>query len=36
MHIIPRIDGDGLKHWPQGKYEEGEMEDFAKQISSLI
>ena len=36
IHIIPRIDGDGLKHWPQGKYGRGEMEKFAKQISSLV
>jgi len=36
MHIIPRIEGDGLKHWPQGKYEEGEMEKFAEKISSLV
>jgi len=37
LHIIPRKEDDGLKHWPQCyKYEEGEMEKFAKDVSSLL
>lgn len=32
FHIIPRFKGDGLKFWPQGKYEEGQMQDFADKI----
>lgn len=26
FHVIPRFVNDGLKHWPGGKYENGEME----------
>ena len=26
IHIVPRFEGDGLQHWPQGKYEEGEAD----------
>ncbi len=26
FHIIPRFKGDGFKHWPQGKYQDGEAE----------
>ena len=36
LHIIPRFEGDGLKHWPQGSYEEGEMDKLAKDVSSLL
>ena len=36
LHIIPRHKEDGLKFWPQGKYEEGEMEKLANEISSLL
>ncbi len=32
FHIIPRFENDGLKFWPQGKYEEGEMEEFKNKI----
>ncbi len=32
FHIIPRFKGDGLKLWPQGKYEEGEMQNVAENI----
>ncbi|MCX6707176.1 MAG: HIT family protein [Candidatus Woesearchaeota archaeon] len=37
LHIIPRFDDDGLKHWPAKKYTEGEAEKvkdvIIKQIS---
>lgn len=32
FHIMPRFAGDGLKLWPQGKYEEGEMDSFKQKI----
>ena len=34
FHIIPRFKGDGLKHWPQGKYGEGEMQKYAELIKT--
>jgi histidine triad (HIT) family protein len=36
MHIIPRFSGDGLKHWPQGKYEEGQIEAVRRKIEANI
>ena len=36
FHIIPRFEGDGLKPWPQGEYEEGEMDKIARDINSVI
>ena len=36
LHIIPRQKDDGLKFWPQQKYEEGEIEKIAKDISALL
>lgn len=32
FHIIPRYYGDGLRLWPQGTYEEGEMKIFKERI----
>ncbi|MCK4386623.1 MAG: HIT family protein [Candidatus Pacebacteria bacterium] len=32
IHIIPRFANDGLRHWPGGKYTEGEAEIIAKKI----
>jgi len=32
FHLIPRFKGDGFKFWPQGKYEEREMEEIAGKI----
>ncbi|MBI4210070.1 MAG: HIT domain-containing protein, partial [Candidatus Diapherotrites archaeon] len=32
FHVIPRHAGDGLRHWPQGKYAEGEMKEYAEKI----
>ena len=31
-HIMPRFAGDGLRLFPQGKYEEGEMKYFQEKI----
>lgn len=36
LHIIPRQKDDGLKFWPQGKYEGNEIDDIAKKIRSLL
>ncbi len=36
FHIIPRHENDGLNHWPQGKYEEGEIDKVAKDMKSLL
>lgn len=36
FHIIPRKESDGLAHWPQGKYEEGEMDKYLKEILEKI
>ena len=33
VHVIPRFKDDGLKHWPQTKYSEGEMEKLQRLIA---
>jgi histidine triad (HIT) family protein len=34
VHVIPRLEDDGLKLWPQGEYRGGEMSDVAGKIRS--
>jgi histidine triad (HIT) family protein len=36
FHIIPRLKTDGLKLWPQNKYEDGEMEKVCENIKSKL
>jgi len=36
FHIIPRSKDDGLKQWPERKYQEGEMEDVAQEIKEAL
>lgn len=37
IHIMPRLKNDGIKLWPQRKYESREeMEETAKKIKSLL
>ena len=36
IHIIPRFKDDGLKHWPQSKYKEGEAEEVKKKIKENL
>lgn len=36
FHVIPRHAGDGLKMWPQGKYEEGEIKAYSEKITKEI
>lgn len=35
-HVIPRFDNDGLKLWPQQKYQEGQMQNIASRIRTLL
>jgi len=36
FHIIPRYKDDGLKHWPGGKYKEGEAEKIREEIVKAL
>ena len=36
FHIIPRYSKDGLKLWPQGKYDSNEMEEYKNKILKEI
>ncbi len=36
VHVIPRFHSDGLKHWPQGKYAEGEAAAVADKIRGRL
>lgn len=36
VHIIPRVESDGLTLWPQGKYETGEAEAVAEKIKQAF
>ncbi len=36
IHIIPRLEDDGLKTWPQGEYKENEAEEIVKKIKNSI
>lgn len=36
VHIIPRFKDDGLKHWPQTKYSNNEMEKLQRLITDEI
>ncbi len=36
IHIIPRFSNDGLKLWPQGKYDEGEMQEYSEKIKRFL
>jgi len=34
FHIIPRVEADGLEHWPAGEYKEGEAEEILKKLEN--
>lgn len=34
FHVIPRFEGDGFRHWPQGKYGEGEALRYVDKIKA--
>ena len=36
LHIIPRFEGDGLRHWPGKEYEEGEAAKMAEAIKKHL
>lgn len=36
FHLIPRFEGDGLKHWPGRKYKNGEIEKYGEKIKMEI
>lgn len=36
IHIVPRLEGDGLKHWPGTPYGEGEWEATAEKIKKVL
>ena len=36
FHVIPRFPNDGLQHWPQGKYAEGQMDVVRERIAKLL
>lgn len=35
-HVIPRFTNDGLKHWPQQAYKEGQMTTIAQRIKNNL
>jgi|SRR3989344_6385024 len=36
LHVIPRFENDGLKHWPQKHYDEGEMDSYREKIATFL
>jgi histidine triad (HIT) family protein len=36
VHLVPRFKGDGLKHWPPGKYVQGEAVAVKEKIRSVL
>ena len=36
FHIIPRFSHDGLRHWPHGKYAEGQAEAVKEKIVKFL
>ncbi len=36
VHIIPRFESDGFKHWPQKEYKEGEAAAVAEKIKAAL
>lgn len=36
VHLIPRHEGDGFKHFPQGEYQPGEAEMLREKIRDLL
>lgn len=36
FHVMPRLKDDGLKLWPQGKYEEGEADSVKEKIVKFL
>jgi histidine triad (HIT) family protein len=36
FHVMPRYERDGLKLWPQGRYEQGEMKEYGEKIRKAL
>ena len=36
IHVIPRLNEDGLKHWPASNYDEGEISLFQEKIKKEL
>ena len=36
LHVIPRFEADGLKHWPGKQYDEGEMDSYKEKIATFL
>jgi len=36
FHLVPRKEGDGLKKWPPGFYQDGEAEDVLKKVKAKL
>jgi diadenosine tetraphosphate (Ap4A) HIT family hydrolase len=36
LHVIPRFEGDGLKHWPGNKLEEEEMKQIQEAVKNSL
>ena len=36
VHIVPRIEDDGLPHWPEGTYKDGEAQEVANKIINIL
>ena len=36
LHVIPRFENDGLKHWPGRQYDEGEMKTYKEKIATFL
>ena len=36
FHVIPRFKEDGLRLWPQGKYNENEQNEYCERIRSFL
>ena len=36
IHIIPRFENDGLKHWPGQKYKDNENKEILDKIKSKL
>lgn len=34
FHLVPRVEGDGLKNWRRGEYKDGEVKEILKMLAS--
>jgi histidine triad (HIT) family protein len=36
LHVVPRLQSDGFRHWPGKAYKPGEMESVAQKIKTVL